>query len=158
MGILTGTNHGDAATSLLGFYIDKAKELEEAKQYYMAAVALSFGVETAIIAYLLVEFGEDNGGELQIPDRVGFFDLIEAANEVGVLGAPINVSSHIREDGKKPKHIAKDVVDKMRKFRNLIHPAVALRNQFDPAKFRKKQLNEFKNMFESIMHSLMYYL
>lgn len=75
MGKLTGTQHGDAANSLLAFYRDKARELEAAGQYFMAAIALAFGIETAILTYLLVEFGEENGGELQIPDDVNFFDL-----------------------------------------------------------------------------------
>jgi hypothetical protein len=68
MGKLTGTEHGDAANALFAFYADKAHELEEAGQYFMAAIALAFGIETAILTYLLVEFGEENGGELQIPD------------------------------------------------------------------------------------------
>jgi hypothetical protein len=34
----------------------------------MVAVALAFAVETAILTYMLVEFGEEDGGELQIHD------------------------------------------------------------------------------------------
>jgi hypothetical protein len=45
MGKLTGTQHGDAANALFAFYADKAKELEEVGQYFMAAIALAFGVE-----------------------------------------------------------------------------------------------------------------
>src|SRR5215831_6287771 len=70
MGVLTGVRHGDAANELFGFYQDKAQELEEAGQYFMAAIALAFALETAVLTYLLVEFGEDNGGELTIPDSV----------------------------------------------------------------------------------------
>jgi len=61
MGNLTGTRHGDAARELLSFYQDKADELEESGQY-LAAIALAFAVEAAVLSYLLVEFGEDNGG------------------------------------------------------------------------------------------------
>ncbi|MHB1791808.1 MAG: hypothetical protein ACYCSD_05365 [Acidiferrobacteraceae bacterium] len=92
----------------------------------MAATALALGIETAILTYLLVAFGEDNGGELQIPDDVAFFDLIKAANEINVLGAPIDTSSPVHDDGQKPKRVAKEVVDQIRRFRNLIHPAAAL--------------------------------
>jgi hypothetical protein len=102
MGKLTGTEHGDAANELLSFYVDKVHELEDAKQYFMAAVALGLALETAVLTYLLVEFGEDNGGELQIPDSVNMAELIEAANEIDVLNAPINVPSHVREDNKPP--------------------------------------------------------
>jgi hypothetical protein len=158
MGRVTGTHYGDAANALLGFYIEKAAELEDEGQYFMAAIALAFGIETAILAYLLVEFGEDNGGELQIPDDVNFFELIDAANDIDVLSAPINTPSHVRDDGQRPKHVAKDVVDRIRRFRNLIHPAAALRQRYDPHTFTQKDLEEFKDMCESVMHSLLYYI
>jgi hypothetical protein len=158
MGKLNGTQHGDAANSLLVFYDDKVTELEEAGQYFMAAVALGFAVETLILTYLLVEFGEDNGGELEIPDSVNMSELIEAANEIDVLTAPIDVPSHARDDDVPPKHIAKDVVDNIRQFRNLIHPARALKRGYDPRTFTREELGAFKEMYSSVAHSLMYYL
>jgi len=84
--------------------------------------------------------------------------LIEAANEIDVLNAPINIPSHVRDDDTPPKYVAKDVVDKIRKFRNLIHPARALKEGYDPRTFTRAQLEEFKEMYDSIMHSLVYYL
>jgi hypothetical protein len=158
MGKLTGTRHGDAANELLVFYTDKVHELEESGQYFMAAVALGLALETAVLTYLLVEFGEENGGELEIPDSVNMSSLIEAANEIDVLTAPINIPSHVREDEKPPKHVAKEVVEKIRKFRNLIHPARALKESYDPRSFTHEQLKEFKEMYESVMHSLLFYL
>jgi phosphohistidine phosphatase SixA len=160
MGKLTGTRHGDAANELLAFYTDKVRELEESGQYFMAAVALALAVETAVLTYLLVEFGEDNGGELKIPDSVNMSGLIEAANEIDVLNAPINVPSHAGadEDQTAPKHVAKDVIDKVRRFRNLIHPARALKESFNPQTFTHEQLTEFKEMYDSVVHSLLYYL
>lgn len=160
MGKLTGTRHGDAANDLFAFYQDKVHELEESGQYFMAAIALAFALETAVLTYLLVEFGEDNGGELEIPDSVNMSELIEAANEIDVLNAPINVPSHIGEDedARPPKHVAKDVVDKIRRFRNLIHPARSLKESYDPRTFTQEQLKEFKEMYESVLHSLLYYL
>ena len=160
MGKLTGTRHGDAANELLVFYQDKVYELEEAGQYFMAAVALGLALETAVLTYLLVEFGEENGGELEIPDSVNMSQLIEAANEIDVLNAPINIPSHIGgdEDSEPPKYVAKEVADKIRRFRNLIHPARALKESFDPRTFTRGQLQEFKDMYESVLHSLMYYI
>ena len=64
----------------------------------MAAIALGFALETAILTYLLVEFGEENGGELEIPDSVNLSELIEAANEIDMLNAPIDIPSHVRDD------------------------------------------------------------
>jgi len=158
MGKLTGTRYGDAANNLFAFYRDKAQELEEADQYYMSAIALAFAVETSILTYLLVEFGEENGGELEIPDNVNMANLIEACNEIDVLNAPIDIPSHVRQDNKSPKYVAKDVVDKIRKFRNLVHPAAALRGGYDPSTFTAEQLADFKEMYESVTHSLLYYI
>jgi len=160
MGKLTGSMHGDAANGLLAFYEDRVKELEDAGQFYMAAVALALALETAILTYLLVEFGEDNGGELEIPDRVGMNDLIEAANELNVLNAPIDIPSHAGADGDdaRPKYTAKDVVDQIRIFRNLIHPGRALREGYDPRTFTDEQLEEYKEMYRSVTHSLLYNL
>jgi hypothetical protein len=160
MGKLTGTRHGDAANKLLAFYGDKAHELEETGQHFMAAVALAFALETAVLTHLLVEFGDDNGGELEIPDSVNMAELIEAANEIDVLNPPVDIPSHAGgdEDTDPPKHVAKDVVDKIRRFRNLIHPARALRESYDPRSFTHEQLEEFKEMFASVRHSLLYYL
>jgi hypothetical protein len=160
MGTLTGTQHGDAANELLVFYQDKAHELEEAGQFFMAAIALALALETAVLSYLLVEFGEENGGELQIPDSVNMSELIAAANEIDVLSAPINVPSHAAPEANDAplKYVAKDVVDKIRRFRNLIHPARALRESYDPRTFTSEQLTEFKHMYESVLHSLLYYI
>jgi len=159
MGKLTGTKHGDAANQLLAFYADKTNELKEAGQYFMAAIALAFALETAILTYLLVEFGEDDGtGELEIPHSVGFSELIEAANELDVLTAPIDIPSHVRDDDRLPKHVAKDVVHKIRGFRNMIHPARALKESYDPRTFTREQLEELEEIYESIAHSLLYYL
>jgi hypothetical protein len=160
MGILTGTRHGDAANKLLEFYSNKVNELEEAGQYFMAAIALGFALETAILTYLLVEFGEDNGGELEIPAKVDLGQLIEAANDIDVLRAPIDIPSHAADDEsmERPKHVAKDVVDKIRKFRNLIHPARALAEGYDPGNFTREQLQEFRDMYSSVTHSLLYHL
>jgi hypothetical protein len=158
MSRLTGTTHGDAANELMSFYTDQAKSLEAAGYYYMAAVALAFAVETAVLVYLLVEFGPENGGELEIPPSVGFADLIEAADKVGVLKAPIDCPSHVREDEKHPKYLAKDAADKVRLFRNLIHPARALKEGWEPRSFDQKRMDELWEMAESVNHSLMYYL
>jgi hypothetical protein len=158
MAKLTGTAHGDAANALLSYYYDQAKSLEASDHFFMAAVALAFAVETAVLTYLLVEFGEDNGGELEIPSSVGIYDLVEAAHEIDVLRAPIDVPSQVRDDGERPKHIAKEAADKIRFFRNLIHPARAIKEGYDPKRFTREQLAELWEMSESIMHSLMYHL
>lgn len=158
MSKLTGTIHGDAANELMSYYKSQAKSLESSGHLFMAAVALALSVESAVLVYLLVEFGEDNGGELRIPSSIGFADLLAAADEIGVLRAPIDCPSHVRDDGKHPKYLAKDAVDKIRVFRNLIHPARALKEGWDPRTFDHTRMGELWEMSESVMHSLTYYL
>ena len=87
-------------------------------------------------------------------------ELIAVANEIDVLNAPINIPSHSGSDVNKhpPKHLAKDVVDKIRQFRNLIHPARALKEFYDPRIFTKEQFEHYKEMYDSVMHSLVYFL
>jgi hypothetical protein len=41
---------------------------------------------------------------------------------------------------------------------NLIHPARALREGYNPRTFTQEQLEELKEMYRSITHSLLYYL
>ena len=120
--------------------------------------ALGLALETAILTYILVEFGEDNGGELEVPASVNMSELIEAANEIDVLNAPIDTPSHAHDGDAPPKHVAKDVVDKIRQFRNLIHPARALQKGYDPGTFDREQLEAFKEMYRSVTHSLLYHM
>jgi hypothetical protein len=58
---------------------------------------------------------------------------LQRPNEIDVLNAPINIPSHVGgdENEEPPKHVAKDVVDKIRKFRNLIHRARALSESYN---------------------------
>ncbi len=158
MALLTATKHGDAANQLLAFYEDRVTELEGGGQYFMAAIALGLALETALLTYMLVEFGEDNGGELEIPDSVNMAELIEAANHIEVLNAPIDIPPHATDTNSRPKHVAKEVVDHVRKFRNLIHPARALKEGYDPRSFTKEQLTDLKEKYRSVTHSLLYYL
>jgi len=160
VGVLTGTEHGEAANDLVAFYQGKAAALSDAGEFYLAAIALAFAAETALLAYLLVEFGEDNGGELQVPDRVGFADLIEAAREIDVLAAPINVPHHANEEGNEtpPKHLAQNVIDDIRAFRNLIHPARALADGFDPRTFGKPDYEALAERYDALRHSLLFYI
>jgi hypothetical protein len=162
MAKLTGMQHGDAANDLMAFYQEKVQELEQLGQHFMATIALGFALETAILAYLLVEFHgqEDGTGGLKIPTSVNMSELIEAAKEVDVLCAPIDIPSHVGGDDSMtpPRYVAKDVVDKIRRFRNLIHPARALHEAFDPRTFTGDQLQEFKDMYESVRHSLLYHI
>jgi hypothetical protein len=161
MAMLTGARHADAAQRLFDYYMDKSFELEKSRQYFMAAIALAFALETAILTYLLVEFhAEEDDPGISIPDSVGMADLVQCAEGIDVLNAPVDIPLHTRGDGgrKRPKHIARDAVRKINKFRRLIHPAHAVERSYDPRTFKKRQLKEFRDMFESVLHSLLHHI
>lgn len=40
----------------------------------------------------------------------------------------------------------------------MIHPARALKESFDPRTFTHAQLTELREMYQSVMHNLAYYL
>lgn len=157
MGVLTGSSHGDEANDLVVFYQEASKALAASGQYLMAAVALALAAEAVLLAYMLVEFQDQAGGDLEVPDNVGFAQLIEAAREVGVLSAPIDIPNHLGGDD-PPANLATDVVDKIRQFRNLIHPGKALRTGFDPRTFVEADYRLYRSMYDSILHSLLYNL
>jgi hypothetical protein len=77
-----------------------------------------------------------------------------------VLNAPIDIPSHAHDDSEdaRPKYITSEAADKIRRFRNLIHPARALIEDYDPRTFTREELDELKEMYGSITHSLLYYL
>ena len=158
MANLTLEKHGDPINSLLAFYKQKAKELEDSGQFFMAAVALAFGLETMLLPYLLVELEPADNAQNGIPDSVSMSDLTFAANYIDALNAPIDVASHVRDDGSRPKYIAKDAVNQINKFRRLIHPSRALKEGFDPTTFTRQQLQQYWEMMESVAHSLLYYI
>lgn len=161
MAKLTGIKHADAAQRLLDFYVDKSFELEKSRQYFMAAIALAFALETAILTYFLVElYDEKEDDDIKIPDSVGMADLVQLAEDLDVLNAPINIPLHTRGDRgrRRPRHIAREAVRNINRFRRLIHPAHSLKRSYDPRTFRKAHLKEFRDMYESVIHSLLYHL
>jgi len=153
VGILTGTKHGDAVNSLLAFYEDEARKLEAAGSYFMAAVALGTALETALLGYMLVEWGEDNGGELKIPDDVSLNDLIEAADHFELLNAV-----KFRESELSGEHPVESVIREIQGMRNNLHPAKALRKSFDPASFDAAQYERLRKIYRAVINNLLHYL
>lgn len=54
-------------TSFWRFTEDKAHELEETGRDFTVTVALAFALETGVLTYLLVEFGDDTAVNLKFP-------------------------------------------------------------------------------------------
>ena len=155
MGTLTGSAHGDAANDLVVFYQDEAKQLESSAQYFMAAVALALAMETVVLAFFLIAQRED-GSEVEVPASVGMAEMIAAAIELDILSAPIGTAP---VEGVAPsRHVAKEVIDGIRRFRNLIHPARALKEGFSPRTFTHEQYIELKDIYKSVCNSLVHNL
>lgn len=137
MGKLTGTKHADDATALVVFYRNQARRLQKSKSYFMAAVALGAALEAALLAVMLVEWDEDNGGELEIPDDVRLHDLIEAAKQFDLLSA-----AEFKETKKKPPCSVETVIHEIQATRNNLHAARALRKSFNPASLKARESTE----------------
>jgi hypothetical protein len=153
MGILTGTRHGDEANALLHFYQRQAKRLEASRSYFMAAVALGAALETALLTYMLVEWGEDNGGELEIPDDVRLSDLLEAAKEFDLLDAV-----QFRQSRKTPALSLVKVIHEIQAMRNNLHPTRALRKSFNPASFKVKEYRRLRDIYSTVIENLLHHL
>lgn len=153
MGHLTGMKHGDAVSGLLAFYQAEADKLEALGSYFMAAVALGAALETALLGYMLVEWAEDNGGELQIPDDVRLADLIEAAKSFELLDAV-----KFQEVTGTPDRSVDDVIHQIQNMRNNLHPARALRKSFDPASFDANQYRKLRGIYGAVLDNLLHYL
>jgi hypothetical protein len=153
LGHLTGTKHGDAINALLKFYQDEAEKLEASGSYFMAAVALGAALETALLAYMLVEWADDNGGELQIPDDIGLDDLIKKAKSFELLDAV-----KFQEATGTPARSVEHVIQEIQWMRNNLHPAKALRKSFDPASFDANQYRKIRGIYGAVLDNLLHYL
>jgi len=83
---------------------------------------------------LLVEWDEDNRGELPIPDDFGLDDLIRVAKRFELLNA-----IKFQDSTGTPACSAVNVIREIQWMRNNLHPAKALRKSFDSATFDAAQ-------------------
>jgi hypothetical protein len=93
-----------------------------------------------------MDFGADSSGMRVI--KAGLGAKLNYANVGALRGdqgkwieeqrAGIDTESHLRDDGQKPKYVAKDVADRIRNFRNLNHAAKELGQGYDPLPPRRK--------------------
>jgi hypothetical protein len=56
------------------------------------------------------------------------------------------------------KQVAKEVVGKMKKVRNFIHPARALKYDYDPTAFSRERETGFQEIYGSVCNSLLHHL
>jgi hypothetical protein len=148
VGNLTESKHWEAAHSLLVFHQEQAKKLGAAGFYFMASVALGAALETALLAFCLIEWNEAHG-ETEVPDDVTLNDLIWVAKKFDLLDA---VKFH---DGTNT-HSVETVIREIQSTRNNLHPAKALRQSFDPSSFDAAQYGRLSDIYGAVMDNLLY--
>jgi hypothetical protein len=153
MAVLTGTKHGDAANDLMVFYQDEATKLAASGSYFMAAVALGAALETALLAFMLVEWGEDNGGELKIPATVSLDDLIDAASE-----GNFDLLNAVKFRGPNGECSVQNVVRQIQITRNNLHAGRCLRKRFNPASFSSARYEKLKAIYGAVTDNLLYHI
>ncbi len=112
----------------------------------MAAMALGCLLEAWLYAYFIIWSGDDGNDpskDEQIPDSLVLNDLLDAAQQVDLL-------TPVKFKDKFGHHAVQDVVHEIRHLRNNIHAGVALRKEFDPARFTRKDYTRLKKIFEAV--------
>ena len=129
----TCTLHGDQANALVFYWSKQHKREAEARQWFMAAVALGCLLEAWLYAYFIIWSGDEGNNpakDEQIPDGLVLNDLLDAAKQIDIL-------TTVKFKDKFGNHAVQDVMHEIRHLRNGIHAGVALRKGFDPARFTK---------------------
>jgi hypothetical protein len=145
MAKFTCTLHGDHANALVRYWSKQHKREAKARQWFMAAVALGCLLEAWLYAYFIIwsgDEGNDPAKDEQIPDGLVLNDLLDAAKQLDLL-------TTVKFKDKFGDHAVQDVVQEVRHLRNNIHAGVALRKEFDPARFTKKDYARLKKIFDA---------
>ncbi len=113
----------------------------------MAALALGSALEAMMYAYFIIwsgDDGDDPSKDEKIPDDLVLFDLVEAAKQLDLL-------SSVKFKDKFGEHAVEDVIIEIRHRRNNVHAGVALRKNFNPAKFKKKDYIRLRAIFDAVL-------
>jgi hypothetical protein len=145
MAKFTCTLHGDHASALVRYWSKQHNREAKARQWFMAAVALGCLLEAWLYAYFIIwsgDEGNDPAKDEQIPDGLVLNDLLDAAKQLDLL-------TTVKFKDKFGDHAVQDVVQEVRHLRNNIHAGAALRKEFDPARFTKKDYTRLKKIFDA---------
>lgn len=146
MAKLSCTLHGDQANELVLYWNKQHKRESEARQWFMAAIALGCLLEALLYAYFIIWSGDDGNDpakDEQIPDGLVLNDLLDGAKQIDLL-TPVKFKDKFGD------HAVQDVVHEIRLLRNNIHAGAALRGKFDPARFKKRDYTRLKKIFDAV--------
>jgi hypothetical protein len=113
----------------------------------MAALALGSALEAMMYAYFIIWSGDDGNDptrDEKVPDDLVLFDLIEAAKQIDLL-------SSVKFKDKFGEHAVEDVITEIRHMRNNVHAGVALRRNFNPAKFKKRDYMRLQGILDAVL-------
>ncbi len=147
MGQFTCTKHGDQANELVLYWRRQTEREVKARSWFMAALALSSALEAMMYAYFIIWSGDDDDDpskDEKIPHDLVLFDLIEAAKQIDLL-------SSVKFKDRFGEHAVEDVITEIRHMRNNIHAGAALRKNFNPAKFKKKDYMRLQGIFDAVL-------
>lgn len=145
MAKLSCTKHGEQANELALYWYGQTEREIAAESWFMAALALGSALEALLYAYYIIwtgDEGNDPSKDEKLSDRLVLHDLIEGAKQFDLL-------SPVKFKDKFGEHAVEDVVTEIRQMRNNIHAGVALRNNFNPAKFTKEQFMRLQDIFNA---------
>jgi hypothetical protein len=143
----TCTKHGDQANELVLYWRRQTQREVKARSWFMAALALGSALEAMMYAYFIIWSGDDNNDpskDEKIPDDLVLFDLIEAAKRFDLL-------SSVKFKDKFGEHAVEDVITEIRHIRNNVHAGAALRKNFNPAKFKKRDYMRLRDIFDAVL-------
>jgi hypothetical protein len=146
MAKLTCTLHGDQANALVRYWNKQHKREAKARQWFMAAMALSCLLEAWLYAYFIIWSGDDGNDpakDEQIPGGLVLNDLLEGARQLDLL-------TTVKFKDKFGDHAVQDVAHEIRRLRNNIHAGASLSKGFDPARFKKKDYTRLKKIFAAV--------
>jgi len=143
----TCTIHGGQANDLVLYWRKQTKREVKARSWFMAALALGSALEAMMYAYFIIwtgDEGNDPAKDDKIPDDMALFDLIDAAKQFDLL-------SSVKFKDKFGEHAVEEVILEISRMRNNVHAGVALRKNFNPAKFTKKQYTRLQDIFDAVV-------
>jgi len=147
MAKFTCTKHGDQANDLVFYWRRQTKREVKARSWFMAALALGSALEAMMYAYFIIWTGDDGNDpakDEKVPDDMALFDLIDAAKQFDLL-------SLVKFKDKFGEHAVENVVLEISRMRNNVHAGVALRKDFNPAKFTKRQYMRLQGIFDAVV-------
>lgn len=148
METFTCSLHGDQASALVLYWSKQHEREAKARQWFIAALALGCLLEAWLYAYVIIwsgDKGNDPKKDERIPDGLVLNDLIDAAKQIDIL-----TTAKFKDKFGDHAVQVQDVVHETRHPRNNIHAGVALRKEFDPARFTKNDYIRLKKIFDAV--------